>query len=1182
MELFILIISIVLIIRLWIKVGDLEARIDGLQATGSEVASASVADASALHSGERVVSASTLDTGGHDLNLPGATVLDGAGDSRTTGQVTAFDEVVNDASHKDNTEFVWAKYLARAGVFAILVGLAFLLKLAIDYNWIGVMGRIAIGFIVGMTGLVVGQLLRHKYKSYSDVLIGGGIAVLYLTIFAAHYFYDLIGAPVALGLMVGVTALSVMMSVIDNSPSLARMGVVGGFLAPLLISIDKAGLVELLTYALILDLGVLAISFKQRWHELNFIAFVGTFILYVTALSQSFTQDYRMVVFMFTTCYFLVFLAVSVMHHILRKEKSANRDVVFITLNAIWYGVATYLLLAPITENFLGFYMLGIAIIYAVVAFVSFIRDREDRILNTYLTGLCVVFLTAAVPMQFDGMWITSVWFLEAVILFFVDFSLRGKNLYSLGTVVFGMGLFRFFVLDNFPVVEKFVPVFNSRFGMLIFIIVVASVLAVIVHKASVVFTEYLKGMEADSASMGGAKIEGAVAGGVNGTNETQSAHSTEQNTEIQKSKESWINLDDIKNLKNISVALFIIMNLISIFAITSEIGRHYDAKINQAYVEQSTKINAMNGYRGDITNNEQANLWEGYYDKAQSLRNRENTAVSVAWALYATLLLVLGFTKKSKALRIAGLILMFATMIKVFLAIWSIGGVYRVVSSIAIGVIALVGSFLYAKYAERIKGTIIGTLILVLMSGVFGAMPSGLFHPNYANADTVVANANDQVSKYQFKSTLNTNSQTGLIEANIPVDVLTHSDLVDIKIVDQNSTVVPYTIISGNSRSAAGTQGLSGTGNEDISASISDSVSNNGQSSAILDLGKDGVLHDSVNLSVSGPSNFSRNVEVYTADTRLPLTSSAWNLVTKNGYIYSYVDGNAGITLTNTAVTYPKSSGRYIKIVISSEKKFSDKGDSLNQDGSSYISINGAIIGQVSGAYQNRSKSVMDITPKQVIVLQNNEEKSTEISIDLGDSGIYTNKLDLKLQDPSAQFIRRYTVQGSDSLDANNWRLLDSGQIFNIKKDLFSGSDLQIDYPEVRTRFIRVNIFNKDDSPITFSPDVKLQSVVRTIIFSSNPDATYTMYYGVDSSLSVAPQYDFSTLVSYQTAKASIGNITTVTTNPFYKAPELPKKPWSDRNKIILNSTLVILVLLVGSMMYIYIRKNRQGPLLG
>jgi uncharacterized membrane protein len=72
----------------------------------------------------------------------------------------------------------------------------------------------------------------------------------------------------------------------------------------------------------------------------------------------------------------------------------------------------------------------------------------------------------------------------------------------------------------------------------------------------------------------------------------------------------------------------------------------------------------------------------------------------SLAWGLFALVVLLLGITRKSKATRAAALVVLLLTIGKVFLHdLWDLGSLYRVGSIVGLGVALLAVSFLTQRY---------------------------------------------------------------------------------------------------------------------------------------------------------------------------------------------------------------------------------------------------------------------------------------------------------------------------------------------------------------------------------------------------------------------------------------------------------------------------------------------------
>ena len=79
--------------------------------------------------------------------------------------------------------------LNKIGMVAILLGMSYFLKYAIENQWIGETARVVIGILAGLGFLIWGEALhRRKYHGYSITVLGGGIGILYFSIFAAFNF----------------------------------------------------------------------------------------------------------------------------------------------------------------------------------------------------------------------------------------------------------------------------------------------------------------------------------------------------------------------------------------------------------------------------------------------------------------------------------------------------------------------------------------------------------------------------------------------------------------------------------------------------------------------------------------------------------------------------------------------------------------------------------------------------------------------------------------------------------------------------------------------------------------------------------------------------------------------------------------------------------------------------------
>jgi uncharacterized membrane protein len=124
------------------------------------------------------------------------------------------------------------------------------------------------------------------------------------------------------------------------------------------------------------------------------------------------------------------------------------------------------MLLKPDYEPYLGFFFVVWSGIYLLAAYVLSITNREDKYGVYALAGVGLLLVTLAIPIQLHQRWITVAWAIEAAVLAWFGFELKGKVLRTFAHLVLGIALVRLLFLDTVlrSKLEDFVPLFNNRF----------------------------------------------------------------------------------------------------------------------------------------------------------------------------------------------------------------------------------------------------------------------------------------------------------------------------------------------------------------------------------------------------------------------------------------------------------------------------------------------------------------------------------------------------------------------------------------------------------------------------------------------------------------------------------------------------------------------------------------------
>lgn len=158
----------------------------------------------------------------------------------------------------------------------VLAGIYFF-KYSIENELLTTTMRVALGAAAGMAATVGAELwVRRRHELLANCLTGAGMAIFYVTFWAAFSLYDLIGAEVAGALMVLVTISSCAMAIRRSSLAIAALGLVGGFATPSMLSTGSDRPLMLFGYLFVLDVALLFVAYKRRWPGLALLSLVGT------------------------------------------------------------------------------------------------------------------------------------------------------------------------------------------------------------------------------------------------------------------------------------------------------------------------------------------------------------------------------------------------------------------------------------------------------------------------------------------------------------------------------------------------------------------------------------------------------------------------------------------------------------------------------------------------------------------------------------------------------------------------------------------------------------------------------------------------------------------------------------------------------------------------------------------
>ncbi len=317
--------------------------------------------------------------------------------------------------------FTGGNSLVRMGMLVLFVGVAFLLKYVAERTVVPVEARY-VGIVLGSLVLLgLGWRLRQKRPGFALSLQGGGIGVLYLTLFAAMRLHQLLPASLVLVCLVGIVVLSATLAVLQNSMALAVIGILGGFAAPILTSTGSGSHVQLFTYYLLLNFSIFGIAWFKSWRLLNVVGFVSTFAVGSVWGAKFYQPQYFTSVEPFLIAHFLLYVVIAVLFAFKQppKLKGINDGTLIFGTPIVVFSLQAALV--KDIEYGLAYSALIVGVFYVALAYLikrlhrPFFKDLIESFI-----ALGVGFATLAIPLGFDGRVTSAMWVAEASALVWV------------------------------------------------------------------------------------------------------------------------------------------------------------------------------------------------------------------------------------------------------------------------------------------------------------------------------------------------------------------------------------------------------------------------------------------------------------------------------------------------------------------------------------------------------------------------------------------------------------------------------------------------------------------------------------------------------------------------------------------------------------------------------------------
>lgn len=324
-------------------------------------------------------------------------------------------------------KFIGENLFGKIGILVLVIGVGFFVKYAIDKEWINETMRTILGFVIGSVLLFIAEKVRTKYRTFSSLLAGGAFAVFYLTVAISYHYYHLFSQTTAFLILVFLTLFMSVLAVLYDRRELAVIALIGGFIAPFLVSRGEGNYIVLFTYLTILNIGMFGLSLYKKWAQLPLISFAFTYLIFFAyVLDRVFNYGHATdtpiqakYLFLFASAFYFIFL-LPVLSILKNEGKKLNKWLLSIVVsnNFIYLFLGSLFLntmLLPIKAT--GLFTLFIALVNLVLVIWLRKNDQNYKFLVYTMLGLVLTFVSITIPIQLEGNYITLFWASEMVLL---------------------------------------------------------------------------------------------------------------------------------------------------------------------------------------------------------------------------------------------------------------------------------------------------------------------------------------------------------------------------------------------------------------------------------------------------------------------------------------------------------------------------------------------------------------------------------------------------------------------------------------------------------------------------------------------------------------------------------------------------------------------------------------------
>ncbi|MFC0561606.1 DUF2339 domain-containing protein [Halalkalibacter alkalisediminis] len=332
-------------------------------------------------------------------------------------------------------------WLPRVFIFVLLLGVIWGFKAGTELGLINDFVRIAAGYAAGFLLLFVGRKQWQKQNLVlSQVLLGGAVAIFFLTTFAAHILYHLISTPIAFSLHIIIVTLGFLLTRKFQSQTIGIVSSVGAFLVPFLLQSDSGNILFFSIYELLVFIVFMMLALSSKLKSLYLVVTYGLHLSFLIFALIQWNEDIRTLALVTLVQHLMIILYF--LYRQTLKEQVAFTVLTSSVLMSFW-------ILATFTSSF---WLLVVTVSYILI--VAFIKMELDK-RSVFLSNTALVLLLFLID-HFEQSALGIFLVIEGSLVVYLSFLFHSKLQRWIGFSIFALGAFSILVfpIEQFPSIE--------------------------------------------------------------------------------------------------------------------------------------------------------------------------------------------------------------------------------------------------------------------------------------------------------------------------------------------------------------------------------------------------------------------------------------------------------------------------------------------------------------------------------------------------------------------------------------------------------------------------------------------------------------------------------------------------------------------------------------------------------